>query len=261
MPDHTPKFREIASELRREITEGRLTPGAKLKSENQLASRFDTTRATVRKAITLLRAEGLVDSRQGAGVTVRERPQVRLLGAGANYRARRSTGVSNFNAEAAAQGLTAVQHIREVTEVPAAAPVAELLDVPVGTPLIARRRLFTLNDSPSQLVDGYYVKELVDGTAITRPRRIKGGVNAVLEDPSGPIGRRIARFVEDLDIRMPSPEESEALAIPPGVPVARILRTAYDTDGAPIEVLDSLAPCDRHVFRYVIEVPKPDADS
>ncbi|MFD5319334.1 GntR family transcriptional regulator [Streptomyces sp. NPDC127098] len=257
MTERPAKFREIADALRKDIHERKIAPGEKLPSEHQLADHFDTTRATVRKAIALLRAEGLVISRQGAGVIVRPRPQVRMLGSGANYRKRRATGVSNFNAEAAAQGMRAVQHIREVVEEPATDEIAALLEVTPGTPLIARRRLFTVDDEPSQLVDGYYVRDLVADTPIATPRRIKGGVNAVLEDPTGPIRRQIVRFVEDLDIRMPTPEETEALAIPPGVPIARILRTAYDASGEPIEVLDSLVPCDRHIFRYVIDVSTP----
>ncbi|WP_326598087.1 GntR family transcriptional regulator [Streptomyces sp. NBC_01803] len=261
MTDRAAKFRVIAEDLRKEIQNGVITPGEKLPSEHQLADRFETTRATVRKAVALLRSEGLVVSRQGAGVIVRPRPQVRMLGAGANYRARRATGVSNFNAEAAAQGQRAVQHIREVTEEPATPEIADLLEVEAGTALVVRRRLFTVDDEPMQLVDGYYQRELVAGTPIAAPRRIRGGVHAVLEDPSGSIRRRVARFVEDLDIRMPSPEERDALAVPPGVPIARVLRTAYDTDGKPIEVLDSLIPCDRHIFRYVIELPSADGQS
>lgn len=53
---------------------------------------------------------------------------------------------------------------------------------------------------------------------------------------------------------MPTPYEVELLRIPPGVPVARVLRTAIDTDQESVEVLDSIVPCDRHIFRYVIDV-------
>lgn len=258
MSEQTPKlppFRQYADALRDDIGREALKAGDKIPSENQLAERFNTTRATIRKAIALLRSEGLVVSHQGKGAFVRPRPQVRMLGAGANYRARRATGMSNFNAEAAAQGQRAVQHIRDVSEVPAPPEIAELLGVERNTPVVVRRRLFTVDEEPMQFVDGYYSTQLATGTAITEPRRIRGGVHAVIEDPDGPIKRRVARFVEDLDIRMPSPTEADDLRIPPGVPVARVLRTAYDTDGQPLEVLDSLIPCDRHIFRYVIEVP------
>lgn len=250
-----PPFRRVANELRAEILRGDLEPGAKLSSENELADRFGLTRATVRKGIALLRSEGLVISHQGKGAFVRERPNVRMLSTGTNYRERRSTGVSNYNAEAAAQGQKARQVIREVGEGVAPAKVAEHLDVDEGAPVVVRRRLFVIDDSPMQLVDSYYPADLAAGTKLVQPKPIRGGAHAVIEDPEGSIRRRIVQFVEDLDVRMPTPDETEQLEIPSGVPVARVIRTAYDSAGVPVEVNDSVVPCDRHVFRYVIDVP------
>jgi hypothetical protein len=40
----------------------------------------------------------------------------------------------------------------------------------------------------------------------------------------------------------------------PGVPVFRVLRTVYDTEGRPVEVQDSVAAADRHQFRYEVEM-------
>lgn len=250
-----PPYLRVANALRTEILSGRLAPGDQIPSENRLAEQFTTTRATARKGIAVLRGEGLVISSQGKTSIVRPRPNVRMLSTGANYRDRRQTGVSNFNAEAAAQGQRAEQRITEVAEVPAPTDVAERLSLPEGAAVVVRRRLFLVDDEPMQLSDGYYDARLAAGTAITEPRRIRGGVHALIEDPAGPVGQRLVQFVEDLDIRMPTPGESTQLSIPPGVPVARVLRTAYTASGTPIEVLDSLIPCDRHVFRYVIDVP------
>lgn len=253
-PAHEHPFKRVANELRAEILRGDLSPGDQLPSENQLKDRFGVSRVTVRKGIALLRAEGLVTSRQGAGAFVRERPHVSMHQVGSVYRERRATGVSNYNAEAAAQGQRAKQTIREVVKVPATDEIASLLGVEAGTLVLARRLLFTVDDSPMQLVDSYYDLSLVAETAISRPRLIKGGANAVIEDPDGPIRRRIVQFVEDIDIRMPHPYEVEQLDIPAGVPLARLLRTAYDSSGRPLEVQDSRVPTDRHVFRYVIDV-------
>ncbi|NKI42698.1 GntR family transcriptional regulator [Streptomyces physcomitrii] len=258
MPDpaaSVPPYRRYAETLRNDIQGRVLAAGDKLPSEHQLAERFGTTRATIRKAIALLRAEGLVVSHQGKGAFVRSAPRVRMLGGGEHYRMRRGSGKSNFNAEAEAQGRAAVQHIREVREALAPPEVAEALDVPFGESVIVRRRLFTVDEEPMQLVDGYYPVDLARNTPIAEPRRIRGGVHAFLENPAGPVRRRVARFVEDLHVRMPTPSEVSELNIPPGVPVARVFRTAYDAEGVPLEVLDSLVPCDRHAFRYVIDVP------
>lgn len=250
-----PPYRRIAEELRAQINSGALPPGEKLRSENELKDEYGTTRVTVRKALALLKADGLITSEQGRGIFVRPRPSVRMLTTGANFRDHLRTGVSNFNAEAAAQDLSAEQRIVAVERVPAPPEVASRLGLADDTQVIARRRVFFVDDRPMQLVDGYYPMEPFRDTAVEDPRRIRGGVSRLIEDPAGPIRQRIAQFVEDLDIRMPTQAETEALAIPPGVPLARILRTAHTSVGQVIEVLDSRVPCDRHAFRYVIDVP------
>ena len=48
--------------------------------------------------------------------------------------------------------------------------------------------------------------------------------------------------------------EIDMLDIPSGVPVAKVTRTAYDSAGDALEVQESVIPCDRHTFRYVIDV-------
>ncbi|ONK12709.1 GntR family transcriptional regulator [Streptomyces sp. MP131-18] len=205
MTDRAAKLRVIAEDLRKEIRAGAFPPGEKLPSERQLAERFDTTRATVRKAVALLRAEGLVVSRQGAGVIVRPHPQVRMLGAGANYRARRATGVSHYNAEAAAQGKRAAQHIRDVTdEAPAPPEMADRLGVKAGAAVVARRLFFTVEEEPTQLVDGYCARDLAAGTPISA--RSAGG------SPSP--SRTSASACR--------PEESDTLAVPARGPRGRL---------------------------------------
>jgi GntR family transcriptional regulator len=247
--------RRIAEDIRSDILSGRLQPGDPAPSENELAARFDTTRNTVRKGLALLKAEGLLVSGQGRRSVVRPRPNVRMVSTGANHRAHRDSGASNFNAEAEQQGHRAEQRLREVTQVSAPPEIAERLGVAEGAPVLVRRRLFLVDDEPMQLCDGYYLPSLASGTPLAERRRIKGGAHGVIEDPNGPVRRRIIQFVEDLELRMPTRSEIDALQISTGIPVARVLRTAFDSRGEAVEVLDSVIPGDRYTFRYVIDVP------
>jgi len=48
---------------------------------------------------------------------------------------------------------------------------------------------------------------------------------------------------------MPAHDETAELSLQPGVPVARVPRTACDSEGRPVEVQDSVV-ADRHEFRY-----------
>ncbi|RLL67014.1 GntR family transcriptional regulator [Streptomyces sp. Z26] len=250
-----PKIYEvIANDLRTQINTGELRPGDRLPSAADLRAQYGGARATIRRAIDELVAERLVTSTQGRAPIVRERPKLALRQTGATYRNRQATGKSNFNAEVEAQGRRPRQKILDVLEVPAADDIAHLLGVEPGSNVLLRRRLFLIDDEPAQLVDGYYDPELVSGTRIAEARPIRGGVQGVIEDPEGPIRRRVVQFVEEIDIRMPNPHEKQSLDIPVGVPLARVLRTAYDTVGLPVEVLDSRIPADRHTFRYEIAV-------
>lgn len=250
-----PPYRRVAEQLRAAIADGRLAPGESLPSEHELAERHGVTRVTVRKAIALLRSDGLVFSEQGRATFVRRHPPVRLLSSGPNYKTNRASGISNFNAEVVAQGQRPEQRLLEVTTIEAPAEIGARLGLTDDdNTVVVRRRLLLVEGEPVQLCDGYYPRSLVQGTGIEQGRKIRGGVHAVLDDPDGPLRRTVARFVEDLEVRMPTPYEVELLRILPGVPVARVLRTAIDTAQEPIEVLDSIVPCDRHVFRYVIDI-------
>ena len=61
---------KVEAALRAEIAENRIAPGNRLPTEPALVARFGVSRTVVREAIAGLRAEGLVESRQGAGVFV-----------------------------------------------------------------------------------------------------------------------------------------------------------------------------------------------
>ena len=62
----------LAETLRRAIAAGQFPPGSKLPSESRLTEAHGVSRTVVREAIAALRADRLVEARQGAGVFVLE---------------------------------------------------------------------------------------------------------------------------------------------------------------------------------------------
>jgi GntR family transcriptional repressor for pyruvate dehydrogenase complex len=60
--------------LRSQVLSGVIAPGQKLPTENQLTETFGVSRTVIREAMATLAADGLVESRQGAGVFVRDHP-------------------------------------------------------------------------------------------------------------------------------------------------------------------------------------------
>ena len=65
------RYEQVAEKLRAAIVGGRLRPGARLPSERALAEEFGVSRATIVSAFHLLRGEGLIETRRGAGSWVR----------------------------------------------------------------------------------------------------------------------------------------------------------------------------------------------
>lgn len=68
--DAAPLYLQLARTLKDEIVQGVHPVGARLPTEDGLCERFDVSRYTVREALRLLREEGLVASRRGAGTVV-----------------------------------------------------------------------------------------------------------------------------------------------------------------------------------------------
>lgn len=148
----------------------------------------------------------------------------------------------------------AEQRLREVVWFAAPDEVAVRLGGDRDAQVAVRRRLFVVNDEHVALCDSYYPRDVAEGTAISEPERIAGGVYGLIEDEDGPIRRTLQRSIDDVECRMPTQSELEALQLSPGVPVLRILRTVYDSEGRAVEVQDTVAAADKHQLRYEVQM-------
>lgn len=73
----------VAAFLSREISSGELNPGARLPTEQELSEKFGVSRNVVREAIAQLRADGMIEARQGIGAFVlapEQRASIRIDG-------------------------------------------------------------------------------------------------------------------------------------------------------------------------------------
>ena len=66
------KYRQIADDLREQISVGKLRPGDQLPTEPQLATAYGASRSTIRLAVGMLTTNGLVETQQGTGTFVRQ---------------------------------------------------------------------------------------------------------------------------------------------------------------------------------------------
>lgn len=75
LTDSTPLWEQVAAEIRRAITEGEAKPGERMPLAKDLATVLGVNRNTVLRALHQLRDEGLLEIRQGRGITVAGTPE------------------------------------------------------------------------------------------------------------------------------------------------------------------------------------------
>jgi GntR family transcriptional regulator len=241
-----PVYKQIADILRDAVVTGELAPGDQLPSESELVERFDVSNGTIRKALGLLRGEGLIVAEHGRGVFVRQRPKVRRLAYDRFARAHREAGKAAYLAEAEAEGVAPGVEVYYVGPEKATARVAELLGVKVGTKVLARKRRYLSDGRPTELADSFIPWSMAEGSPMVEVNPGPGGIYARLEE----LGHRLDHFTEEVTARMPTPDEARALRLSAGTPVFGLVRVAHDGEGLAVEVCDTVMSSDEYVLSY-----------
>jgi DNA-binding FadR family transcriptional regulator len=81
-----PLYHQLADLLRDQIRDGVYPAGLSLPSEVEITERYEVNRPTVRKAMAILREEGLITTRRGERSAVRPQVERRLAVLGAEDR-------------------------------------------------------------------------------------------------------------------------------------------------------------------------------
>jgi GntR family transcriptional regulator len=233
-----PKYHRIADVLRRKIADGDYADtGGQLPSETALSEEHRVSVPTVRQAIAVLRAEGLLESRHGIGTFVKESRRMQR-------RSRRRYG----RARADRQLLTS--HLRHeiVYAGPAGLPahIAEAMGEEVGTEVIVRRRHLYDRESgqPEEVGASYLPLSIAAGTYLAEPTVVPKALFLCVEELSG---KRYSYAHDQWTARMPTADEANTLDLPAGAPVVHVIHVARASDGSVLEVSESIWPADRVV--------------
>lgn len=167
------------------------------------------------------------------------------------FEPRRSTTMDRFTTALFEEGRRPSQTI-EVAVESASGIIAERLGVPEGTPVVARKRIRSIDGEPFNINDTYHTLELAGGTAVMNPDNIPEGSNVVIERLIGPE----VRALDEIYIRMPTPDETRRLNLSTGTPVAVHYCTGYTQDEKIVRVEYFVIPGDRHVIVYEREHPQ-----
>ena len=238
------KYKQIADDLRDQITAGILPPGGQLPTEPRLADAYGASRSTVRLAIGLLIQQGLVETRQGMGTYVTEpvTPITVLLSREEDWPIDEPADAALPPADERASRQTAGKFQAETTS--ANAEVAAALGVAEGTPVVLRRTHRYLGEEPWSLVVSYYPMDMVQGTALEHAGRIASASVVLAEHGHQPVG-----YQHDIYARMPDIIEAAFFQLPRPVPVTVVSRTAYDASG-PIRLTRYVYRSDRLRLRH-----------
>ncbi|MCX4971254.1 GntR family transcriptional regulator [Streptomyces sp. NBC_00654] len=240
-----PIYQRIADDLREQISDGTLPPGSRLPTEADLREKYGTSaRSTVRQGLSLLVNEGLIVPQRPKGYFVREirplvyRPQ-------SEFR-RRPPEVDIYTDLLAAEGdeRRPAQDI-EVSIVEPNITVRTRLQL--KDELVAvRRRTRRLDGEAYNINDSYAPLSLVEGSEWMTPSDVARGTNQVLAE----LGKELVRALDEIYVRMPTPDEVRRLQLGPGTPVAEHVVTTYAADDSPVQVTINVVPGDRHVIVY-----------
>ncbi len=253
----TTGYRELAAILREAIQQGQYTPGATLPKQDELATQYAVNVKTVRNAVALLEAEGLVTPIRRRGTVVRQRPPMRRLGVERYSKQKWKYGdLVAFAAdrEASGQMWKPTDQTQTVAQVGADAEIAEAFEIEPGTPVYERARLVKDGDQPTHTLVSYYLTEHVANTPLVDPTpgpAGRGGGFAVLTLQ----GLEPDHITESFHARMPTPDEIEQLDLPAGEPVMILARRTYTADGTLIEVARGVHSASRFSWTYSFAIP------
>lgn len=137
-----PQFRQVADTLRRRILTGEYRPAESIPTAAQLERSFDVSNITIRKALSILSGEGLIESQRGRGTFVTDKAEdARVLIA-------LSHNFSEWADTAGGDSLEINQKVLDIAVRPGPPAVAERLGVAPDTALWRMRRLRRIRSNP-----------------------------------------------------------------------------------------------------------------
>lgn len=250
-------YRDLAAQLRGGIERGDYAPGTTLPKQADLAEEFGVNVKTIRNAVALLEAEGLVTPVRRRGTVVRERPPMRRLGAERYSKSKWKFGNSvAFIADREASGETweRTDQTQTVALVTAPPRAVEILGVEPNSQVYARARLVKLHGKPTHTLTSYYRPKDVEGTPIVDPTpgpAGRGGGFAVLTLQ----GLEPHEVTETFHARMPTPDEMTTLQLPAGEPVMILERVTRTKDGHAVEYATGVHAASRFSWTYTYDMP------
>jgi DNA-binding GntR family transcriptional regulator len=222
------RYRAIAEDLRSRVVAGEFRAGRLLPSEAELSGGYGASRVTVRRALDLLREEGLIDARQGFGWFAAD-PLRQTLGR-----------LTTIEGQLAESGRRPERRILEFEFTRAGAEVRAVLGV---DEVLRVRRVNLADDEPFAVVTVWCPAKLASD--LSRAQVQRSAFAELLPVGLGGATQTIAAAAAGAD-------DARLLGIPRGAPVLRCRRVTRDVADRP--VLLSVYVFPSHRTEFVVEL-------
>lgn len=251
---------KITDDLRKQIQDGNLGPGALLPSEPELARDYGVSRQTARTALQTLEQEGFittVGARRGRIVRV---PPRRAIRSSERHQLEKDRAIlpipergeigeaeTNLDMSIAEQKFTSTYDVIDASE-----ELARVLNLRVGDPLL-RRRFVSADPHTDRLLSSsvsYIPKSFVEGNSALLDQSNEPWPGGTLHQLST-VGIEIMNVVDQVTARMPTSAEAYAWDMPPGIPLLVCRRISFDADNRTIEISDAEYPADRTELQFI----------
>jgi GntR family transcriptional regulator len=224
------RYRAIADDLRRRVTAGEFAAGRLLPSESELSASYAASRVTVRKALDVLREEGLVDARQGFGWFASLDPLRQTLGR-----------LGTIEAQLIDSGVRSDRRILGFGFFAAPVRAREILG---ATTVLEVIRLNLADGEPFARVTVWCPEDL--GAHLSRADVERAPFYELLEVP-------LAGAVQTIAAALVAPVDATLLEVPDGSPVLRCERITSTPDGRPVLLSEHVFPA--HRTEFVVDLP------
>jgi GntR family transcriptional regulator len=233
-----PLYHQVAGVLRQRIEDGIYPVGGKLLSEDELATEFEVSRATIRQAVGELVMEGLVVRRQGRGTYVEARDTNVL-----QQRFRGSLGDLINESQRAKTRNVDVAH-----DAPIPMHIAEALQLesPQQGTIVKRTR--TIDGQPFALTVTYLPPDL--GKTITPAGLRRKALMELLMDT----GISLSSASQSIRAQLADLEVCSQLDVELGAAVLFVERIVHDTTGRPVEYVRSWYRGDRYEYAVTLDL-------
>jgi GntR family transcriptional regulator len=236
----TPRYRELADELRIEVLRGDFEPGG-FPTESELCKRYSVSRFTVREALRALQSEGLISRRRGSGTVI----QPAVARGGALHQP-----LSNV-AEIMQYARDTRAAFTLLGDAPLPKAIAQQLDLVAGGRWSRFTGLRTQSGSsePIATTDAYVHESLREFAPHIVPHE-----DTIFRQLERLAGIKIVTVTQDIQAVAATSEVARALGVPKRSPCLLILRCYRNADGQILEISANHHPGDRFAYAMHIEV-------